>query len=445
MIAGDFFMSGLGDTIVALSSGSLPSGVAVLRFSGPACRSIVADFIGELPDVQKLVLRKFVAPSNGDLLDEGLIVWFAGPKSFTGEDCVEFHIHGSQAVVARFLDESLKLDGVRLARAGEFVQRAFEAGRLDALEVEAIADLLDARTEAQRSQAMAQMSGSSSDFLLGWRTEIIDLRAHIEACLDFSDEEDVPNTLPTSFENKLAELIKGVETQVQRAHVGEMVRDGIVVAIVGAPNVGKSSLLNVLAARDVAIVSAEAGTTRDLLEVDLDIHGQAFRIVDSAGLRETESLVEAEGIKRARALIERADIVLNLSDGSGATIGGFGSGTGWRVRTKSDLERDSVLGDFDIALSSKTQAGVGELLDRLGAFARAHIGSDEQQIITRQRHLIALQEALSSLLAGQELGLALEFRAEHLRQASDAIGRIVGLVDVEDVLDRLFAGFCIGK
>lgn len=438
-------MSGGGDTIVALSSGSLPSGVAVLRFSGPACRAVVAGFVGELSDTQKLVLRRFVAPSNGDLLDEGLIVWFAGPKSFTGEDCVEFHIHGSQAVVARFLDESLKIDGVRLALAGEFVQRAFEAGRLDALEVEAIADLLDARTEAQRSQAVAQMSGSSSDILLSWRAEIIDLRAHIEACLDFSDEEDVPNVLPVSFDDKLGGLIQSVEAQVRRAHVGEMVRDGIVVAIVGAPNVGKSSLLNVLAARDVAIVSEEAGTTRDLLEVDLDIQGQAFRIIDSAGLRETESAVEAEGIKRARALIDRADIVLNLSDGISVSGADFEAGTVWNIRTKMDLEQDSVDRGYDLSLSCKTQDGIGELLSRLGAFASAHIVSDEQQIITRQRHLVELQTTLSSLMASQDDAMALEFRAEHLRLASDAIGRIVGLVNVEDVLDRLFAGFCIGK
>lgn len=436
-------MSGSRDTIVALSSGNLPSGVAVLRLSGPACSQIVAGFVGALPDPQNLVLRKFVAPSNGDLLDEGLLVWFAGPKSFTGEDCVEFHLHGSQAVVARVLAECLQFDDVRLALAGEFVQRAFEAGRLDALEVEAIADLLDARTEGQRRQAVGQMSGTSSDILLGFRTEIIELRAHIEACLDFADEEDVPNALPLSFEDGLKSLIDLVDGHLDRAHVGEMVREGVMVAIVGRPNVGKSSLINVLANRDVAIVSEEAGTTRDLLQVNLDIGGQAFVLVDSAGLRETESVVEAEGIRRARDLIGRADIVLHLDDGANFGDGGVEHDSVWRIFTKSDLGEG--IGTYDIALSSKTQDGIDELLAQLKQFAQDYVSLDEHQIVTRQRHLDGLRDVFEALRSVQDQSLALEFRAEHLRLASDAVGRIVGLVDVEDVLDRLFAGFCIGK
>lgn len=436
-------MSDSRDTIVALSSGSLPSGVAVLRLSGSACRHIVAGFAGDLPDPQNLVLRKFLAPSNGDLLDEGLLVWFAGPKSFTGEDCVEFHLHGSQAVVARVLEECLLFDGVRLALAGEFVRRAFEAGRLDALEVEAIADLLEARTEAQRRQAVGQMSGASSDVLLGFRSEIIELRAHIEACLDFSDEEDVPNVLPLSFEDGLKSLSDRVNGHLERAHIGEMVREGVLVAIVGRPNVGKSSLINVLADRDVAIVSEEAGTTRDLLQVDLDIGGQAFVLVDSAGLHETESVVEAEGIRRARDLIDRADIVLHLDDAANFDDGAVEHDSVWRILTKIDM--GGQVGECDIALSSMTQGGIDTLLARLKLFAQDHVSVEEHQIVTRQRHLDGLRIVFEALHAAKDQSLALEFRAEHLRQASDAVGAIVGLVDVEDVLDRLFAGFCIGK
>lgn len=436
-------MSDSSDTIVALSSGSLPSGVAVLRVSGTACRQLAAGFVGALPDPQNLVLRKIRAPSNGDMLDEGMIVWFRGPKSFTGEDCVEFHLHGSQAVVARVLKECLLLQDVRLAQAGEFVQRAFEAGRLDALEVEAIADLLEARTEAQRRQAVGQMSGATSAVLTDFRAEIIELRAHIEACLDFADEEDVPNALPLSFEEGLKSLVDRVSGHLDRAHVGEMVREGVLVAIVGRPNVGKSSLINVLADRDVAIVSEEAGTTRDLLRVDLDIGGQAFQLVDSAGLRNTESVVEAEGVRRARDLICRADIVLHLDDGANFAGEALERDSVWRILSKSDLAAKT--GAYDIALSSKTQNGIDLLLGRLKQFAQDHVSMGEHQIVTRQRHLEEIRRVVAALSACQNSSLALEFRAEHLRQASDAVGRIVGLVDVEDVLDRLFAGFCIGK
>lgn len=437
-------MSGDGDTIVALSSGRLPAGVAVVRLSGAACRDVVSRFIADFPPVQKLVLRDFLAPCDGELIDQGLVVWFEGPRSFTGEDCAEFHLHGSQAVVARFLDECVQLEGVRLALAGEFVQRAFEAGRLDALEVEAIADLLEARTEGQRRQAVAQMVGGSSDIVLGWRTALIDLRAQIEACLDFSDEEDVPNNLPDGFERKLAELTGQVAHHLNRANIGEMVREGIVVAIVGRPNVGKSSLLNVLAARDVAIVTEEAGTTRDLLQVDLDIGGAAFQIFDTAGLRQTESVVEAEGIRRAQALIERADIVLHLDDRDDFDMTIVCDGDVWRLRTKSDL--DGAVGNGEeLSISSQSLAGVDELLDRLGRFAAQFDFGGELQIVTRQRHLSELKLVQESLIACSDPAIALEIRAEHLRQGSDALGRIVGLVDIEDVLDRLFAGFCIGK
>lgn len=262
------------------------------------------------------------------------------------------------------------------------------------------------------------------------------------ANLDFSDEEDVPDFLPKSFTDDLSGILSEIQRHVDNGHRGEMIREGIVVAIVGRPNVGKSSLLNLLAARDVAIVTDVAGTTRDLLQVDLDIGGYAFQVIDTAGLRETESVVEAEGIRRARELVERADIVLHLDD-SGDWGKLTASGVVWCVSSKSDVF--GVVSDEVLALSSDTGAGVDELLGRLSDFATGHLARGELQIVTRERHTAELRNAVVALELCSSVSVAPEFRAEFLRSASDSLGRIVGAVDIEDVLDRLFAGFCIGK
>ena len=327
---------------------------------------------------------------------------------------------------------------LRLARPGEFIRRAFQNGKLDLTEVEGLADLVAAETEVQRRQAAGQARGVLAARAEAWREALIDLRAEIEARLDFSDEGDVGEALPADFETRIAALKLDMAAAVAGAGAAERVRDGFRVAILGRPNAGKSSLLNALARRDVAIVTPEAGTTRDVLEVPLDIHGYPVLLFDTAGLRESVSLAEAEGVRRARLTAETADLVLWLEDATldPAPCPAISERPTWRIATKVDLApgRDGI--------SVVTGAGLGDLVERLGAAAAEAMGPGNA-LVTRQRQREAIESAIAAL--ADDPGAATEIKADLLRAASEAIGRLSGRVDVEDVLDRLFREFCIGK
>jgi len=436
------------ETIFALSSGPPPSGVAIVRVSGPAVRDVLAAVAGAVP-APRVVRLATLRNGAGDEIDRGLVLFFPGPASFTGEDVAEFQVHGGRAVIAAMLARLAAMPGLRPAEAGEFSRRAFAAGRMDLTEVEGLADLVHAETEAQRRQAVRQAGGAFRAAAEAWRTRLVRARAMVEAELDFADEEDVPGSVSDRAWGDVRAAMAEIGRHL-RDDRGERLRDGAEVVLLGPVNAGKSSLVNALARRDVAIVSAEAGTTRDLIEVRLDIGGYPFTLVDTAGLRETSGAVEREGVRRARSRAEGADLVLSLSDladpGPAAALPpGVPS---IRVGTKADLvaggEGRPPAG-FDVAVSSRTGEGVDELLGLLAAFARDRMAPGESTLITRARHRAALTAVRDALAAALAETLPLELRAEELRHATDALGRLTGRVDVEDLLDVIFRDFCIGK
>jgi tRNA modification GTPase len=428
-----------GDTIMALSSGSLPAGVAVIRLSGPGVRAALELSAGGIPEPRKMALRHI---GSSKRLDHGLVVFFPAPHSFTGEDCAELHVHGSAAGVKAILAE-LSTHGLRLAEAGEFTRRAFENGKLDLLEIEGLGDLLSADTERQRQQALARYDGRLTEQVDGWRDTLLDLRAEVEARLDFSDEGDVAETLPPGWHVQLAGLELDIAAALASIDSGRIVREGIKVALAGAPNVGKSSLLNALAKSEIAIVSDEAGTTRDVREVPLNIGGQLYILLDLAGLRETESKAEAEGIRRAHQAIADADILLWLTAPDvNAAEQPATRGRILKVATKSDLGLTSS--DTDLALSSITGDGLSELITRLKAIGDTLAGG-EPALVSHERDRASLQAAMTCLVETRDATTDWELAAESLRSASAALERLIGRIDAERVLDRLFASFCIGK
>nr|WP_314256457.1 tRNA uridine-5-carboxymethylaminomethyl(34) synthesis GTPase MnmE [uncultured Devosia sp.] len=424
------------DTIVALSSGAPPSGVAVIRLSGPDTGTLLQTVAGQLPSPRKLSLR---AIGQESLLDRGLVAWFPAPHSFTGEDCAELQVHGSPAGVRAIL-KLLVGQGARLAEAGEFTRRAFENGKLDLVEIEGLGDLLEAETENQRRQALARFEGGLTQRVDGWRDQLLDLRAEIEARLDFSDEGDVEDALPAQFGASIEALRADIGTALDSLESGRIVREGIRVALAGAPNAGKSSLLNALAKSDIAIVTDEAGTTRDVREVPLDIAGQLYILLDLAGLRETDSKAEAEGVRRARAAIDQADIVLwltapDIENNMPAPAGAM------HVGTKADIRPQPGV---DVAISTTTGQGIDELLGHLARLGDGLIAG-EPSLLSRERDRLALAAALDALERSSKQLSMPELAAESLRIASQSLERLVGRLDAERVLDRLFASFCIGK
>jgi tRNA modification GTPase len=427
-----------GDTIVALSSGAPPSGVAVIRLSGPDVPTILQAVTGDLPEPRRLTLRPI---SRESLLDRGLIAWFPAPHSFTGEDCAELQVHGSPAGVRAIL-KAIVAQGARLAEAGEFTRRAFENGKLDLVEIEGLGDLLEAETENQRRQALARFEGGLSQRVDAWRDSLLDLRAEIEARLDFSDEGDVADALPESFATSIAELKTDIATVLQSVEHGRIVREGIRVALAGAPNAGKSSLLNALAKSDIAIVTDEAGTTRDVREVPLDINGQLYILLDLAGLRDTDSKAEAEGVRRARLAIDQADVVLWLTAPDVADLDPAQRAAAHiRVGTKLDL---GGVNGVDVEVSTTTGAGLDQLLNAIESIGRTLVGG-EPALLSRERDRAALNSACDALDAASRQLSVPELAAESLRIASQALERLVGRLDAERVLDRLFVSFCIGK
>ncbi len=439
-----------GDTIFALSSGPPPAGVAIVRISGPDVRTGLETLIESVPEPRRASLRS-VRNKAGQILDRGLVLFFPGPHSFTGEDAAELHVHGGRAVVAGVLSALSELPGFRPAEAGEFTRRAFANDRLDLTQVEGLADLVMAETEAQRRQALRQADGMLSQVYEGWRGRLVRARALIEAELDFSDEEDVP----ASASREAWEIAGAVRQEIVN-HIedrrGERVRDGAEIVVLGAPNAGKSSLVNMIAKRDVAIVTPEPGTTRDMIEVRLDLEGFAATLVDTAGLRAVEGAIEREGIRRAEERAGKADIVMWLGDVT-AEMGEPPALAAkvLRVGTKIDLidsetERVRLAAEFDYLVSSTTGAGVDGLLGAIGLLVRSEMDLGETVVVTRARHRAALAACSGAISAAMsEDGRGLELRAEDLRRAGDALGRVTGRIGVEDLLDVIFRDFCIGK
>jgi tRNA modification GTPase len=428
------------DTIYALSSGAVPSGVAVIRISGPRTEDALLALTPTLPEPRAAVLRTLRKPDHS-IIDQALVLWFPAPRSETGEDMAELHVHGGRAVVqAIFSIFSARL--LRMAEPGEFIRRAFDNGKLDLTEVEGLADLIAAETEVQRRQAVGQAAGALARRAERWRETLIDLRAEIEARLDFSDEGDVPDALAPDFWMRVRELSSEIEEAIGTAAAAERVREGFRVAILGPPNAGKSSLLNALSRREIAIVTDEPGTTRDVLEVPLDLHGYPVVLFDTAGLRESESRAETEGVRRARRTAADADLLLWLSDceAPAAPPPDLPERPLLRLSTKIDLAPAAPGSDLGISLI--TRSGLIELIEKLTQSAADSLGSGNA-VVTRQRQKEALLQAADALDKAQ--GKADEVAADLLRAASDAIGRLSGRIDVEDVLDRLFSEFCIGK
>ena len=508
------------DTIFALSSGRPPAAIAVVRISGPRAGVALKALTGKIPAARAAALARVRDPQSGETVDQALVLWFPAPQSETGEDVAELQLHGGRAVIAATLAALSRIEGLRPAEAGEFTRRAFDNGKLDLTAVEGLADLVMAETQGQRRQALRQLQGALGNRAEDWRRRLIQALALVEARIDFSDEADVPENLvepALAIARSLADEIAGALADEGR---GERLREGLVVAIAGPPNAGKSTLLNRIARREAAIVSPHAGTTRDVIEVHLDLGGWPVTLLDTAGIRDAGDPVELEGVRRARARAAAADLVLWVVDAgdkerqSGTLVevsgGGFaatstqGPSSGrmmaagldqsltptsapatWLVRNKIDLldqqleriehelqnnyksEQENIPNEalntkvnqalkrkneslpqisesrFDI--SAKEGSGVGELLAALTAYAERYLAGAESALISRERHRRALEEVLAALRRALAAGLAEDLVAEELRAAGQALGRLTGRVDVEDVLDVIFRDFCIGK
>ncbi|GJD28906.1 tRNA modification GTPase MnmE [Methylobacterium adhaesivum] len=434
-------------TIFAPASSYGRSAIAVIRISGSASgESLIRLTTGPLPPPRRLVLRSLRDPSQ-DVLDQALVVWMPGPGTFTGEDMVELHLHGGLAVRAAVLRALAACPGCEPAKVGEFTRRAFLNGRLDLTEAEGIADLIDAETEAQRRQALRQLDGALGRQVSEWRDRIIDLLAGVEAALDFSDEGDVDDdALDNALYDKARALRDAIAKVLDDGRCGERLREGFTVVLAGPPNAGKSTLLNALSRRDAAIVSPIAGTTRDIIEVRCDLGGLPVLLIDTAGLRDTQDPIEMEGIRRTRARIAQADLVLLLDQGDTSAVEETHpapSPATLHIRTKADLSPPSPSSAI-LAVSAITGAGLDTLLDAIARRAADAVGGDNA-LITRERHregLTRCRDHLDRLLEGTALP---ELAAEDLRLAVRALGEVAGHVGVEDILDRLFSGFCIGK
>ncbi|RKD55655.1 MULTISPECIES: tRNA uridine-5-carboxymethylaminomethyl(34) synthesis GTPase MnmE [unclassified Rhizobium] len=434
------------ETIYALSSGSVPSGVAVIRISGAMAFVLARSLAGTLPAPRQAAL-KTIRTRNGLMIDRGLVLIFPGPASFTGEDCAEIHVHGGKAVVKALLDELSTFESCRLAEHGEFSRRALENGKMDLVEVEGLADLISAETEMQRRLALEHAAGGLSVLYNGWADRLTRARALIEAELDFADEDDVPGSVSDMVWTDMQHLRAELADHLAGADLGEIIRDGLKVVIVGAPNAGKSSLMNALAKREVAIVTDIAGTTRDVLHVDLNIEGYAVRLYDTAGLRETDEIVEREGIRRALRTVADADLVLSLAEIGDEAQRDFPGFTGkvLTLGTKSDIH-PGTHDRYDVLISSATGSGLAGLHELLRQDLQLRSGMLSLALPSRLRHRKLLTESLSAVeaaLGAENQGL--DIRAEYLRQAATSLGRITGRVDVEDLLDVIFSEFCIGK
>jgi tRNA modification GTPase len=443
-------------TIFAPASGIGRAAIGVIRISGPASATAIQALTGgRPPEPRRASLRTLRNPLTGEEIDRGLVLWFRAPRSYTGEDAAELQVTGGRAVLAGVLNALSSIEGLRPAEPGEFAWRAFENRKLDLSQIEGLADLVDAQTQAQRRQALRIAGGALSREADGARGMILEAMARIEAALDFSDQEDVGDEILAEARERAGAAAERLGDHLRQGERGERLRDGFNVVIAGRPNVGKSTLLNALARRDVAIVSDIPGTTRDSLEVHLELRGLPVTLIDTAGLRDTDDPIEQQGVARARKRASEADLILWLSDsdltapsaGEEETL--FGRALGEktpvvRIRSKADMPTD-FLAD-ETAISAKTGAGLSQLLDVIAAAAEAGLAGADQALVVSARHRAAFEEALAHLQRAIEgENLAPEFFAEDLRLAARALERIAGRIDVEEVLGEIFGRLCIGK
>ncbi len=451
------------DTICALASGSGKAGIAVFRVSGPNAGWILQRLTGRDEFEPRRVYRaEFSNPASNEVIDDGLALYFSAPNSFTGEDVAEIHIHGGRAVTADMLSAISGVGGVRLAEPGEFTRRAFTNGKMDLTAAEALADLVDAETTAQRRQARRQLSGALGDLCLGWRARLVRAIAYFEAEIDFSDE-DLPDGLPAQTAAEIGAIRGEIESRLADRQTGERIRDGLRVAIIGPPNAGKSTLLNCLAGRDAAIVSETAGTTRDVIEVHLDLGGYAVILADTAGIRATGDAVEAEGVRRAARTAADADVRLVVLDGATwpelpPDVAGAAAPEDIVVLNKCDLidadvidagviDADVIKGESDLSplpVSALGGAGMDMVVAELTRRVSRLSGGGEAPVITRTRHRAALEKCVEALTRFDPEKSS-ELAAEDLRLAARSLGRVIGEIDVEDILDVVFRDFCIGK
>lgn len=452
------------ETIYALATAPGRAGVAVIRVSGPAARTSLERLIqdgntavdqaadqGTGLQPRRAMLRTLRHPDQGAVIDHALVLYFAGPASFTGEDVVEYHLHGGPAIIRSLLKALAECPGHRLAQPGEFTRRAFENGKMDLTGAEAIADLVNAETEMQQAQALAQMSGSLSTLYDGWRHELSRALAHLEADLDFPDE-DLPDGVAAQVFPVLERLRREIAGHLDDKRRGEILRDGVHIAVIGAPNAGKSSLVNALAQREVAIVSEHAGTTRDVIEVHLNLGGYPVILADTAGLRpdqlsgDAQGSIESEGIRRALDLAKRADLKILLFDGSlfpdmDAHTKALIDERAIVVMNKADRAVHALNG---MAVSAMTGLGLDQLLAEIITQIEFLVGSRTAPSLTRHRHRTALEDCVRALERAQTAPSP-ELIAEDVRLAMRGLGQITGRVDVEDLLDIIFRDFCIGK
>jgi tRNA modification GTPase len=452
-------------TIFALSSGRLPSAIAIVRVSGPRAGPALTALAGKVP-APRMAARALLRDGQGEPIDDAVVLWFPGPASATGEDVAEFHVHGGRAVLASLMAALSSLNEMRVAEPGEFTRRAFENGKLDLTEAEGLDDLIHADTDRQRRQALRQLKGLLGDKARDWRARIIEASALIEAGIDFSDEGDVSAELLAPARAKIVALSDEIQEVLAAQGKAERLREGMVIAIAGPPNVGKSTLINQLARREVAIVSPYAGTTRDVIEVQLDLDGYPVTVIDTAGIRETDDPVEQEGVRRARARAEEADLVLWMVDGAEIAPQPEAATPSWILRNKVDLHSSrpaeggsdatdsaraaaAARGAADLAefgISAARGDGIPGLISALVAFAQDFFGDGEGGLVTRQRQRDLLEQTAASLRRSISVfDRGEEFAAEDLRAAAYALGRLLGRVDVEDILDVIFREFCIGK
>ncbi len=440
-------------TIYATATAPIKSGVAIIRVSGEAASLCIERFTGKkLPKARMANLAKIFDPVTKELIDSGLVLWFPGPNSFTGEDVAEFHVHGSQAVIKKMLQCLSAMQEVRLAQPGEFSQRAFENGKMDLVEAEGLADLIDAETTSQARQAIRQMQGEISCIYNNWREELITIQANLEAYIDFPDEE-IPQDILDSFAADIEKLKSEIKKYLNDNNQGQRVRNGLYAVILGAPNVGKSSLINYIAKKDVAIISSIAGTTRDVIEVHLDINGHPVILADTAGLRKEAGLIEGQGIVKALERAATADIKIIMFssedfpdiDEESLRLIDTNSIVVINKMDKKKRVTPEILSKFlPVEISLTDKVGLEGLYDRIYNFGSSLFENNFDPLITRQRHRDLLQETLEHL---ENLNMTneIELSAEDLRRAAFSLGKIIGKIGVEDILDKIFSSFCIGK
>jgi tRNA modification GTPase len=439
------------DTIFALSSGGLPSGIAVIRISGPQSRVAVETMCDIFEFSSGVVLSNILNPDSSELLDKALVLTFVSPNSFTGEDVVEFQVHGGKAVVDGIIQVLAGLNNFRMAEPGEFTYRAFENGKLDLTQAEGIADLIASESENQRKLALENIGGDARKQVDDWANRLLKMRALIEAEIDFVDEDDIPGSVSDQVWDNALILLHELENHVDAIRTGEIIRDGYRVTLLGKPNAGKSTLLNCLAKREAAIVSDEPGTTRDIVEVKLNIDGQIVYVSDTAGIRNTSSKVEQEGVRRARAAAGTADMNIWLHSADDNSMPELSDiECDFSVLSKSEKTGDvgSALKIFnlDFGISVFENSGIEQIVERICGGLESSLSANSHNYFSRERQASYLKDAVRYLnMSVKNHDQPLELRAEYLRNSAIAIGMITGRPDTEDILGSIFSEFCVGK